>query len=236
MLSLATILGMAACGFKPGENIASDGSLIDTPLIDSALDGPRAPRSCKELHAVNPGLANGNYMVDIAGTPTAVDCDMTTDGGGWTLVFFAASNDEMSTNLGYIPGLGSVLGGADAALITYRATSLTTAGSYASLAIPTAWRTSSPFTADGTDLVTPVQINGAPASPATVRYGFDSFTNNCADPWFAGGHWGRICIPGTEAPFYNGFAAAGIDLCSASSVAWNTTSCSTALRFSIAVR
>jgi hypothetical protein len=236
LLALATILGWAACGFKPGEGIAADGHVTDTSSVDAAIDGPAAPRTCKDLHAVNPGLTSGNYMVDIGGTPTPVDCDMTTDGGGWTIVFFAGSNDEMSTSLGYTPGLGEVLGSAETALIAYRDSSLEIMGSYASLPMPAPWRTSSPFSAEATDLVTSVQTNGAAATSATVRYGFDSFANTCADPWYGTGHWGRICVRGTDAPFYNGFAVAGADLCSASNVAWNTTSCSTALRFSIAVR
>lgn len=48
------------------------------------------PRSCAELLAETPSLQSGRYIIDPDGTgdaePRFVECDMETDGGGWTLV------------------------------------------------------------------------------------------------------------------------------------------------------
>jgi hypothetical protein len=49
------------------------------------------PANCTEIKSKNPSAPNGLYTVDLDGAggsaPQLVKCDMTTDGGGWTLVF-----------------------------------------------------------------------------------------------------------------------------------------------------
>ncbi|MEM9463656.1 MAG: fibrinogen-like YCDxxxxGGGW domain-containing protein [Myxococcota bacterium] len=60
----------------------------------------RAPASCTELNDVMPGLANGLYLIDPDGpgadAPYEAMCEMTTSGGGWTLVA-VSSNDGTNT-------------------------------------------------------------------------------------------------------------------------------------------
>ena len=56
------------------------------------------PKSCKEVLANDPAAKSGLFQVDLDGnanTP-AVDvyCDMTTDGGGWTIVYAATGADN----------------------------------------------------------------------------------------------------------------------------------------------
>jgi hypothetical protein len=52
------------------------------------MEGP--PTSCKQAHARNPDLADGEVTIDPDGTgpltPFEAHCDMTSDGGGWTKI------------------------------------------------------------------------------------------------------------------------------------------------------
>jgi hypothetical protein len=77
--------------------------------------------SCWEILSANPGIPDGNYLIDPDG-PGGVNafncsCDMTTDGGGWTLVsnynHLAGTNPPLQYRSSDLPLLGSLSMGVD---------------------------------------------------------------------------------------------------------------------------
>jgi hypothetical protein len=72
------------CGFAP---LMLTGLLLLLCLINTTQ--AQTLRNCSEIHFVNPSAPSGVYVVDPDGNgpmPSMdCQCDMTTDGGGWTL-------------------------------------------------------------------------------------------------------------------------------------------------------
>ncbi|MCB9766124.1 MAG: hypothetical protein H6739_40485 [Alphaproteobacteria bacterium] len=76
----------------PGATEACDGAdndcdgVVDDGLLGTGAACPAA--SCDDVLADNSASADGSYYLDPDGTGTGTlfECDMTTDGGGWTLV------------------------------------------------------------------------------------------------------------------------------------------------------
>ncbi|NCG20679.1 MAG: hypothetical protein GWP91_16845, partial [Rhodobacterales bacterium] len=82
------------------DDIDVNGNLLGVNAVDKVqfATGNAQPPSCKHHYDANPAAPSGEYLIapNPAEPPVAVWCDMTTDGGGWTLVSStnATMNDE----------------------------------------------------------------------------------------------------------------------------------------------
>lgn len=243
MRAVAFVLCAAACG-SVGNKPEPDAKVIDIDAaIDAAIDAPAGTTfatSCKDLHASQPSMPSGTYMLDPDGNggaaPFSAYCDMALENGGWTVVFYPTGVNLNSMTLGYTTGTPKLMTDATEVLIAYRSSAKVAYTNYASFSLPTDWRTASPFTYQASDITTGVSINGAALASMQVRYGYANFSSLCTDAWNTTSPYGRICIPNTVAPYFGGFSVGTADQCSESNQAYNTTPCTTDLRFSIAVR
>jgi hypothetical protein len=81
----------AACDF--GKGCASDGDCAGAGICDVAVCRPGM--TCAEIHQHHPGAGDGVYRISPAAAPFDVVCDMTRDGGGWTLLLKAAGDSTL---------------------------------------------------------------------------------------------------------------------------------------------
>jgi hypothetical protein len=197
--------------------------------------------SCREIRSMFPTAPSGTYVIRPAMTDRSVWCDMSTAGGGWTVIYRwpGPATRPVTTMLTYTVNDLAIPNAATSALLAYRNDANDVSDpNWAHFPIPNDWKDGAPFRHSNTDRMVMV-TTATSAAMQVLRYGYEEFGPDCNAGWET---WrpngGRVCIRDTSAPFFCEFVSntLGPDRCPNSNQRWDAVTCSSGRRFTIAVR